>query len=307
VTATAPRQSIGFRRLAAQCRSWNLADNTQGRSAPLTELTGGSGFGRLKWVLPAGYNQVRFLRVGPPKWVRLVTRLEALSAGRIPPRRGGSGVRSGPDSEGQRPSVIRLPGHSLESFGQRVVAVLGAGDFDIAIAGACRTHGGDGSPVVVEGEVEAVGEQAGLETGGAEHRLLREGHALNGEQLGVDRLVDGGEVGFEMGDFVEIFEPDDGEGGSGEAVRAGIAGAAGLAFGGAWAGAVRGVGTIGGELFFGDGHAKGLLLLFEEIAWGGGRLCDLADQVAGKKGTYFFGQGVTMPAMPGPTDRYNEG
>jgi hypothetical protein len=37
-------------------------------------------------------------------------------------------------------------------------------------------------------------------------------------------LVDGGQVGSEMGDFLEIFEPDDGEGGGGEAVRAGVLG-----------------------------------------------------------------------------------
>jgi hypothetical protein len=110
---------------------------------------------------------------------------------------------------------------------------------------------------VVEGDVKAVGEQAGLEAGSAEHRLLREGHALDGEQfLGVDRLVDGGEVGFKMGDFLEVFEPDDGEGGGGEAVRAGVAGGSGLAFGRARAGAFGGVGTIGGELFFGGGHAS---------------------------------------------------
>jgi len=94
------------------------------------------------------------------------------------------------------------------------------------------THGGDGGPVVVEGEIEAVGEEAGFEAGGAEDRLLREGHALEGEQfLGVDGLVDGGEVRFEMGDFVEVFEADDGEGGGCEAVKAGVAGGASLAFG----------------------------------------------------------------------------
>jgi hypothetical protein len=93
--------------------------------------------------------------------------------------------------------------------------------------------------VVVEGYVEAVGEEAGFEAGGAEDRLLRERHALEGEQfLGVDGLVDGGEISFEMGDFVEVFEADDGEGGGGKAVRAGVARGTGLAFGGARAGAL---------------------------------------------------------------------
>jgi hypothetical protein len=153
-----------------------------------------------------------------------------------------------------------VPGHALEAIGQSIVAVLGAGDFDIAIAGKFATHGGDSSPVVVEGEVEAIGEQAGFEAGGAEHRLLGEGHALEGEHLlGVDGLVDSGEVGFKMGDFLEIFEADDGEGGGGEAVRAGVVGGSGLAFWRAWAGAFGGVGAIGGELFFGDRHANGVL------------------------------------------------
>jgi hypothetical protein len=59
-----------------------------------------------------------------------------------------------------------------------------------------------------------------------------------------------------MGGFVEVFELDDGEGGGGEAVRAVIAGGAGIALGRTRAGALSGVGTIGGELFFGDGHAS---------------------------------------------------
>src|SRR5580700_3091550 len=106
-----------------------------------------------------------------------------------------------------------------------------------------------------EGRVEAGGEEAGLEAGGAQHGLLREGHSLEGEQLlGVDGLVDGGEVGFEVGDFVEVLKADDGEGGGGEAVRACIAGGAGLALRGARASALGRVGAVRGELCVGDGH-----------------------------------------------------
>ena len=113
----------------------------------------------------------------------------------------------------------------------------------------------------VKRHVETGGEQAGLETGGTQQSLLSEGHALQGEEfLGVDGLVDGGEVGGEMGDFVEIFETDDGEAGSGEAVGAGVLGGAGLAFRRARSGGAGGVGAIGGELLFGYGHgAKGVL------------------------------------------------
>ena len=71
-----------------------------------------------------------------------------------------------------------------------------------------------------------------LEARGAEDSLLGEGDALDGEEfLGVDGLVDGDEVGPEMGDLIEVFEADDGEGGGGEAVFAGILCGAGLALG----------------------------------------------------------------------------
>jgi hypothetical protein len=56
-----------------------------------------------------------------------------------------------------------------------------------------------------------------------------------------------------MGDLLEVFEADDGEGGDREAVFAGILGGAGLALWGAGAGGSGGVGAIGGELFLGDG------------------------------------------------------
>ncbi len=104
------------------------------------------------------------------------------------------------------------------------------------------------------GLVEAGGEEAGLEARGAEEGLLGEGDALDGEEfLGVDGLVDGDEVVLEMGDLMEVFEADDGEGGGGEAVFAGILGGAGLASRGARAGGTGGVGAVGGELHLGDG------------------------------------------------------
>jgi hypothetical protein len=54
---------------------------------------------------------------------------------------------------------------SMGSFGNfvRSAAVLGAGDFDIAIAGVVLAHGDDGIADTVEGLVEAGGEEAGLE------------------------------------------------------------------------------------------------------------------------------------------------
>ena len=64
---------------------------------------------------------------------------------------------------------------------------------------------------------------------------------------------------------MEVFEADDGEGGGGEAVFAGILGRAGLAFRGAGAGGLGGVGAIGGELFRGNGVRHGnITLRFED-------------------------------------------
>jgi hypothetical protein len=56
-----------------------------------------------------------------------------------------------------------------------------------------------------------------------------------------------------VGDFLEVFEADDGEGGGGEAMLAAVLRGAGLAFRGAGAGGLGGVGAIGRELFLGDG------------------------------------------------------
>ncbi len=104
--------------------------------------------------------------------------------------------------------------HATKALAQQPVAVLGARDFDIAITGEFWAHEEHGVTVGVEGLVEAGGEEAGLEARGAENSLLGEGDALDGEEfLGVDGLVDGDEVVPEMGDLLEVFEADDGEGG----------------------------------------------------------------------------------------------
>ncbi len=152
-------------------------------------------------------------------------------------------------AHGEGPTV-GLANHAVETFAEEVVAVLGAGDFDIAIADEFGGHQDDGVAGGVEGLVEAGGEEAGFQSRGAEECLLGEGDAFDGEEfLGVDRLVEGDEVGAEALDFIEFFEADDGEGGGGEAVFAAVLGRAGLAFGGAWAGGFGGIGSIGGELF----------------------------------------------------------
>ncbi len=150
--------------------------------------------------------------------------------------------------------TVGLAGHLLETFAQQVVAILGARDFDIAIAGEFGVHEGDRGAEAVAGLVEAGGEEAGFESRGAQERLLGDSDALEGEELlGVDGLVEGDEVVLEMGDLLEVFEADDSEGGGGEAVFAGILRGAGLARRGPWAGGFGGVGAIGGELLSGNG------------------------------------------------------
>jgi hypothetical protein len=129
------------------------------------------------------------------------------------------------------------------------------GDFDIAMADEFRSQRAEGGPVIVEGHVEAVDEDAALQAGGTEPGLLGESDQLEGVQfLGVDGLVDGEEVVLETGDLIEFFEPDDGEGGGGETVSTGVLGRAGFALGSAGAGTLGRVGAVGCELLIGSGH-----------------------------------------------------
>jgi hypothetical protein len=143
----------------------------------------------------------------------------------------------------QEGEAVGLAGHAMEAVAQQVVAILGAGDFDIAVAGDGGVHEADGFAAAIEGRVEAGGEVAGFETGAAKDGVLGE------ELLGVDGLVDGDEVVAEAGDFLEVFKADDGEGGPGENVFAGVR--------------CGGVGAIGGEAFWGDGAMGHRALRFE--------------------------------------------
>jgi hypothetical protein len=61
-----------------------------------------------------------------------------------------------------------------------------------------------------------------------------------------------------MGDLLEVFEADDGEGGCSETMFAEILSGAGLALRGTGAGGFLRIQTIGGELFFGDGLLEAL-------------------------------------------------
>ena len=153
----------------------------------------------------------------------------------------------------QRPTIGAL-GHAVEAFPEGVIAVLGAGDFDIAIAGELLGHGDEGRAVATEGGIEGGGEEAGFEAGRAEEGLLGEGDALEVvEFLGGDRRADVEEVVIEAGDFVELFEAHDGKGGGGEAVLAGVLRGARQAFGGTRSGGVLGIRAVRSALLLREG------------------------------------------------------
>jgi hypothetical protein len=69
----------------------------------------------------------------------------------------------------------------METIGKGIFAILGAGDFDVVIADEVRSHEGDGRSVVIEGHVQADGEDAGSEAGDTAHLLLGESHGLDSE------------------------------------------------------------------------------------------------------------------------------
>jgi hypothetical protein len=142
---------------------------------------------------------------------------------------------------------------AVEAFGEEIVAVLRHGDF-VIVVDECVADFHEGFALAGESLIEEGGADAFVEAFDAEEDLLGESDALDGEELlGVDGLVDGDGVFAELGDFVDVFEADDGEGGGGESMFAGVEGGAGLAFGGTGSGGMGGVGAVGGELFMGYG------------------------------------------------------
>jgi hypothetical protein len=140
----------------------------------------------------------------------------------------------------------------LEAIGQAIAAHLVLGD--ALVAGDVGVVDIAAGAVGVEAGVQAGGEEAGFQRGTTEQGELGEGDAFQSEDfLGVNGLVEGGEIDFEVIEELDVFEVDDGETGGGETVFAGILGRTGFAFGAARAGGMSGVGAIGLELFLGDG------------------------------------------------------
>jgi hypothetical protein len=149
---------------------------------------------------------------------------------------------------------VGLLGEAVEALGDGEIVFLAEGDFTVAQAGHLLVHGVDGLAIGSESLVEASGEEAGFEAGGADEGHLAESDPFDGpEFLGVGGVVEVEEVLAEFNDFVEVFQMGDGEVGAAEAVLAGILGGLGLAGGGAGAGGFLSVDAVGGGLFV-SGH-----------------------------------------------------
>ena len=139
----------------------------------------------------------------------------------------------------------------MEAETEDVIAILGAGDLDIA--GQLLIDENYGLVVVRERFIEGVGEETRFEASRAEEGLLSEGDALDGKEfLSVDRLIDGNEVVLEASDFIELFEAHDCKVRRGEAMLAGVLGGTSFAFRRTRAGGMLRVGLVGSALFVGN-------------------------------------------------------
>ena len=105
---------------------------------------------RAKWVRRVERKRFRFLRVGYPRWLRFVIRAAGFEAVEFFDCAAVEAFGLGLIAQEQRPAV-GLAGYGLKAFGQGEVAVLGAGDFDVSIAGEVGAHGDEGPARVIEG------------------------------------------------------------------------------------------------------------------------------------------------------------
>jgi hypothetical protein len=152
----------------------------------------------------------------------------------------------------ERGGDVGFLGEAVEAEGDPEGAVLGEGDLE-AVGDLLLEDNRPGGPF--HGMVEAIGEEAGFEGIHAEHGVLGEGDTFDGGAfLGVDGLVSGDGAGDEGGEAGAVLDADDGERVGVEEVLAGILGGAGFAFGGPGSGGFAGVGAVGGDAVWRDGH-----------------------------------------------------
>src|ERR1035438_4398137 len=166
----------------------------------------------------------------------------------------GLGLIAQEEGPGMRPL-----GQAVKALGDGEIVSLAEGDFTLAQAGHFLVHGVDGFAVGSKSLVEASGEKAGFEAGGADEGHLAQGDPFDGpEFLGVGRVVEVEEVVAEVADFVKVFQMDDGEGGDVGAVLASILGRLGFAGGRTGAGGFPRVAAVGSDLLLGS-HMRGRL------------------------------------------------
>jgi hypothetical protein len=146
----------------------------------------------------------------------------------------------------------RLPMKSKDTMAGPIGAALLESDLDaVGDLGVFEDPGLGGT---LHGFLEAVGEEAGLESVEPEDGEVGEGDAINGEALlGSDGAEGGDGVGAEVGDELGVFNADDGILGGVEGGLAGVLGGSGLAFGRAGAGRFLCVEAIGDAALRGEG------------------------------------------------------
>jgi hypothetical protein len=147
---------------------------------------------------------------------------------------------------------VGLPVQAADTLAGPIGAGLLGGDFEVM--GDIGVFEDIGLGGTLHGFLEAVGEEAGLESGEPEDGEVGEGDAIDGEALlGSDGAEGGDRVGAEVGDELGVFNADDGILGGVEGGLAGVLGGSGFALGGAGAGGFLCVEAIGDAPLRGDG------------------------------------------------------
>jgi hypothetical protein len=147
---------------------------------------------------------------------------------------------------------VGLPVQAADTLAGPIGAGLLGGDFEVmGDVGVFEDIGLGGA---LHGFFEAVGEEAGLESGEPEDGEVGEGDTIDGEALlGSDGTEGGGGVGAEVGDELGVFNANDGILGGVEGGLAGVLGSAGFPFGRARAGGFLCIEAIGDAAFRGEG------------------------------------------------------
>jgi hypothetical protein len=105
---------------------------------------------------------------------------------------------------------VRFAAELREAGGCPVIVILAGGDLksvsEFGVFEDSRVAGN------LQRFLQAEGDEAAFDAVGTQQGVPGESEALDGEELlGVDGLVDGDQIGFEVGDGVDLFDADGGE------------------------------------------------------------------------------------------------